>query len=171
MIVNEMESELSMLKKKTKALPVSKPKLWIRDVTLLELRECPETLQLFCDEIKEFAYGDKARDVDSFCREYRVRRQKLHEWRQELKPLDDALNELQEQVHIYRRMLWGERKLNDANFLRYAHLHSEEEAKLNNYHDERKKETGQEQGVVFIRDVPAIVTGKIKPREEVSEVD
>ncbi len=110
-----------MLKKKVKAA-ASKPKHWIREVTLGELREHPETLDLLVNEIVEFAYSDKAKDMASFYRAYRACPMKFHEWRKIFKSLDDALKELQYQVHIYRRELWADRKMAENCFLRYAHL-------------------------------------------------
>lgn len=129
-----------------RAAPVEKksdPKDWISHIDLKELKEYPESLSALCQEIKDFAYSDKAKDIDAFCRAYRIRLSKLHEWRQQLPELDSALNELKEQVHIYRRMLWADRLLSENNFLRYAHLNSDQEREINKYHDDRKKELQQ----------------------------
>lgn len=119
------------------------PKAWISHVDLKELRECPETLQLLCQEIRDFAYTPAAKDIDAFCRAYRIRPSKLWEWRQELPALNEAMNELQEQVHVYRRILWADRLIAENNFLRYAHLNCAKEKEIDKYHDARKKEIQQ----------------------------
>lgn len=135
-----------MARKINKSIPTtSSPKDWICHVDLKELREHAETLELFCQEIRDFAYSDKAKDIDAFCRAYRIRPTKLYEWRQEIPAIDDAMKELTEQVHIYRRMLWGERLMAENNFLRYAHLHCKSEKEVDKYHDDRKRELKQDE--------------------------
>lgn len=134
-----------MARKINKSIPTtSNPKDWISHVDFKELAEFPETLELFCQEIRDFAYSDKAKDIDAFCRAYRIRPTKLYEWRQKLPKLDDAMKELQEQVHIYRRMLWSDRLLSENNFLRYAHLHCASEKEIDKYHDDRKRDLKQD---------------------------
>ena len=160
-----------MLKKTKAPIPKSKPKYWIRDVDFKELKECPETLELVVNEIIEFAYSNKAKTLGSFYREYRANQNRFNIWRKDLPALDEALKELQAQVHIYRSELWTDKKMADTCFLRYAYLHDESEREIDKYHDGRKKDERQESGIVFIRDVPAIVTGKIKPRVEISNAE
>ena len=134
-----------MIKKTTKGIS-KRPKntdsdscLWISEVTLQELKENPLTLQLFCRRIRMHAYLKEARDVDHFAWKYKIQPSKLQRWRHDLPELDAAMKEYTEVVHVNRRTLWGDGKLREANFLRYA-WHQEEEKKNDEYHDARTKD-------------------------------
>ena len=169
-----------MLKKKDKSLDHNKSgdevtklhpcHFWLYKATLHELRQDPKRVKDLCEAVRQFGYEPRARDMEQFCLEYKLAPIKFKEWRRELPDLNEAALEMKEAIHVRRRMAWGDRHLADANFLRYAHLHSTEEKELNDYHDARKKDAIQEQGIVFIRDVPSIITGKIAPRKEPESV-